>query len=67
MSEEAAATQEGSVRVVGTAHVSADSVEEVERVVEEENPDVVAVELDEGRFRQMQGVRRPRTSTPATS
>jgi pheromone shutdown protein TraB len=55
MTEEAAATQEGSVRVVGTAHVSADSVEEVERVVEAEDPDVVAVELDEGRFRQMQG------------
>jgi pheromone shutdown protein TraB len=55
MSEESAATREGSVRVVGTAHVSADSVEEVERVVEEENPDTVAVELDEGRYRQMQG------------
>ncbi|WP_232701596.1 TraB/GumN family protein [Halobacterium wangiae] len=55
MSEEAAATQEGSVRVVGTAHVSADSVDEVERVVAEDDPDVVAVELDEGRFRQMQG------------
>ncbi len=54
MSEESAAS-EGSVRVVGTAHVSADSVEEVERVVEEENPDTVAVELDEGRYRQMQG------------
>ena len=46
---------EGSVRVVGTAHVSADSVEEVERVIDEERPDVVAVELDEGRYRQMQG------------
>jgi pheromone shutdown protein TraB len=46
---------EGSVRVVGTAHVSHESVEEVERVVEEERPDVVAVELDEGRYRQMQG------------
>jgi pheromone shutdown protein TraB len=55
MSEESAATHEGSVRVVGTAHVSADSVEEVERVVEAEQPDTVAVELDEGRFRQMQG------------
>ncbi|WP_232688440.1 TraB/GumN family protein [Halobacterium zhouii] len=55
MSEEHAATHEGSVRVVGTAHVSSDSVEEVERVVEEEQPDTVAVELDEGRFRQMQG------------
>ncbi|WP_132059899.1 TraB/GumN family protein [Halorussus amylolyticus] len=46
---------DGSVRVVGTAHVSADSVEEVREVVETERPDVVAVELDEGRYRQMQG------------
>jgi pheromone shutdown protein TraB len=60
MSDEAASApgdrpEGGSVRVVGTAHVSSESVEEVERVVDEESPDVVAVELDEGRFRQMQG------------
>src|SRR6056297_1080581 len=46
---------EGSVRVVGTAHVSADSVEEVRETIDAERPDVVAVELDEGRYRQMQG------------
>ncbi|PSQ06350.1 conjugal transfer protein TraB [Halobacteriales archaeon QS_4_69_31] len=46
---------EGSVRVVGTAHVSHESVAEVERVIEGDRPDVVAVELDEGRYRQMQG------------
>jgi len=46
---------EGSVRLVGTAHVSADSAERVERVVTEEQPDIVAVELDEGRYRQLQG------------
>lgn len=46
---------EGSVHVVGTAHVSAESVERVEEVIEDERPDTVAVELDEGRFRQMQG------------
>ncbi|WP_137286721.1 TraB/GumN family protein [Halorussus salinisoli] len=46
---------EGSVHVVGTAHVSADSVEEVRETIDEERPDVVAVELDEGRYRQMQG------------
>ncbi|QLG62314.1 TraB/GumN family protein [Halorarum salinum] len=49
------AAGEGSVRIVGTAHVSAESVEEVEAVVDEERPDVVAVELDEGRYRQMKG------------
>ena len=45
----------GSVELVGTAHVSADSVEEVERTIEERRPDVVAVELDEDRFRQLKG------------
>ena len=52
MSENAA---EGSVRVVGTAHVSQASVREVEDVIEADQPDVVAVELDEGRFRQLKG------------
>ena len=52
MSSEA---EEGSVRVVGTAHVSKASVEEVERVIDEERPDVVAVELDDGRYRQLRG------------
>ena len=47
--------REGSVRVVGTAHVSAASVEEVEAVIDAERPDVVAVELDEGRYRQLRG------------
>ncbi|MFB6160673.1 MAG: TraB/GumN family protein [Haloferacaceae archaeon] len=45
----------GRVRVVGTAHVSAESVDEVERTIEAESPDVVAVELDDGRYRQLQG------------
>jgi pheromone shutdown-related protein TraB len=43
------------VRVVGTAHVSEASVREVEDVIDAEQPDVVAVELDEGRYRQMKG------------
>ncbi|MEZ3115015.1 TraB/GumN family protein [Halobaculum sp. MBLA0147] len=46
---------EGSVTVVGTAHVSEASVREVEETVEAERPDIVAVELDEGRYRQMRG------------
>jgi Uncharacterized homolog of PrgY (pheromone shutdown protein) len=46
---------EGSVSVVGTAHVSEASVEEVEERIADEQPDVVAVELDEGRYRQLQG------------
>jgi pheromone shutdown protein TraB len=45
----------GSVEVVGTAHVSSDSVTEVRDTVADRQPDVVAVELDEGRFRQLKG------------
>ncbi|MGB9985990.1 TraB/GumN family protein [Salarchaeum japonicum] len=48
-------SREGSVHLVGTAHVSSESVETVEREIEERDPDVVAVELDEGRYRQMKG------------
>ncbi|MFW5918476.1 MAG: TraB/GumN family protein, partial [Haloferacaceae archaeon] len=50
-----ASDSRGSVHVVGTAHVSQESADEVERIVEERNPDVVAVELDEGRFKQLKG------------
>ena len=53
MSQEA--TSEGRVQVVGTAHVSEESVREVEDVIEAERPDIVAVELDEGRYRQLKG------------
>jgi len=45
----------GSVTVVGTAHVSQDSVTEVEETIEHERPDVVAVELDESRYRRLKG------------
>ena len=45
----------GSITLVGTAHVSQASVDEVHETVDRERPDVVAVELDEGRFRQLQG------------
>ncbi len=39
--------------LVGTAHVSSESVAEVRRIVAEERPDVVCVELDEGRHRSL--------------
>ena len=45
----------GSVTLVGTAHVSQSSVDEVESTIEAESPDIVAVELDEGRYRQLAG------------
>jgi pheromone shutdown-related protein TraB len=39
--------------IVGTAHVSQRSVEEVERVIEEVRPDTVCVELDDARYRAL--------------
>jgi len=36
--------------VVGTAHISEESIQEVRRTIEAERPDVVAVELDVGRY-----------------
>lgn len=38
-----------TITLVGTAHVSAESVKEVEAVIEELKPDYVGVELDDGR------------------
>jgi pheromone shutdown-related protein TraB len=39
--------------LLGTAHVSRESVDEVRRVLAEEKPDRVCVELDEGRYTSM--------------
>jgi pheromone shutdown-related protein TraB len=36
--------------LVGTAHISKESVEEVEKTIRERNPDCVAIELDEQRY-----------------
>jgi pheromone shutdown-related protein TraB len=38
------------IRIVGTAHVSSESIEEVRREIEAFAPDIVAVELDPGRY-----------------
>ncbi len=38
------------IRIVGTAHVSAKSVQEVRDAIEEFEPDIVGVELDPGRY-----------------
>ena len=36
--------------LVGTAHVSQNSVDEVRAVIEQENPDHICLELDKGRY-----------------
>lgn len=48
-------TSDGSISIVGTAHVSHESVERVEAEITEQQPDIVAIELDQGRYRQIKG------------
>lgn len=45
----------GQISIVGTAHVSHQSVKDVQVAIQEQQPDIVAVELDDGRYRQLQG------------
>ena len=37
-------------KLIGTAHVSRESIEEVRKIICEEKPDMVCVELDQGRY-----------------
>ncbi|MCL2243325.1 MAG: TraB/GumN family protein [Treponema sp.] len=38
------------IKLVGTAHVSRESIDEVKRIICDEKPDMVCVELDHGRY-----------------
>ena len=48
------------LKIIGTAHVSSESVDEVKDAIYEEQPDAVAIELDRGRYirlrNQMMGI-----------
>ena len=44
---------EKEIILIGTAHVSSESVEEVRRVIAEEKPDHVCIEIDESRYRSL--------------
>jgi pheromone shutdown-related protein TraB len=41
------------LKIIGTAHVSEKSVEEVRNTILEDNPQVVAIELDTGRYQRL--------------
>ncbi|WP_407412634.1 TraB/GumN family protein [Methanobrevibacter sp.] len=51
--------------IIGTAHVSEESVNEVKDAIYEQHPDVVAIELDKGRYiklkKQMMGIEEDET------
>ena len=46
--------QDKEIILIATAHVSRESAELVKKVIEEERPDSVCVELDEGRYESIQ-------------
>ena len=41
------------LKIIGTAHVSEESVNEVKDAIYEHHPDVVAIELDKGRYTRL--------------
>ena len=45
--------QNREIILVGTAHVSRESIDEVQGIIRDEKPDMVCVELDAGRLASM--------------
>jgi pheromone shutdown-related protein TraB len=45
--------QDKEITLIGTAHVSRESIEEVSRIIRENQPDMVCVELDAGRYKSI--------------
>ena len=39
-----------NIRLIGTAHVSQESIDEVTNAIRNENPGIICVELDKGRY-----------------
>ena len=56
--------------IIGTAHVSEESVNEVKDAIYEQQPDIVAIELDRGRYiklkKQMMGIEEDDTKPAQT-
>jgi pheromone shutdown-related protein TraB len=50
---EGAGQNNKEIILIGTAHISRESIEEVRRTIREERPDVVCIELDQGRYNSM--------------
>ena len=53
-----------TIKIIGTSHISKESVLEIRRAIRLGNPDIVAVELDKGRLFALQNDinRKPRIS-----
>lgn len=50
-----ASSDDGKIILIGTAHVSNKSVDEVKETIEREQPDIIAVELCRGRYQALKG------------
>lgn len=50
--------EDKEIVLVGTAHISQESVETVRRVIEQESPDTVCIELDSQRYQSLRDQRR---------
>jgi pheromone shutdown-related protein TraB len=46
-------TVDKNIVLIGTAHISQESVDEVKQIIETEKPDIVAVELDDRRYKAL--------------
>ena len=46
-------TIDKNIVLIGTAHISQESVDEVKQIIETEKPDIVAVELDDRRYKSL--------------
>jgi len=58
MTKETITIGEKEVILIGTVHISKESVEEVREIIEKEKPDVVGVELCESRFEALKNVKK---------
>ena len=38
------------IKILGTSHISPESIKQVEKTIEKESPDIIAIELDRKRF-----------------
>jgi pheromone shutdown-related protein TraB len=50
----------GKLLIVGTSHVAKDSIAKVKKTIEEEKPDIVAVELDHARIHSLFSKQKPK-------
>jgi pheromone shutdown-related protein TraB len=51
------------ITLVATSHIAEESLKKIEEIIEKEKPDVVAVELDRGRYESLKGGQASLTET----